>query len=325
MRGFFRFLLFLTSIGLVSAVCVAIYAFDYYSGEGPLTQPKTILFAHGKGFQAMSDELAEQGVIDKPLLFKAMAVALGEARQFKAGEYHFTEKMTPKSIVVMIANGRVVQHKITIPEGLTIREISKLLQSEPALEGDIPSGLADGSLLPETYQFTYGFKRADLIAEMQKSIQTTLTNLWPKRQSNLPFDTPQKALILASVVEKETGLTNERAHVASVFVNRLRKGMKLQSDPTVVYGMEQAMGAPLGRSLTSADLHTETPYNTYTIDGLPPAPICNPGKASIEAVLNPSDTEDLYFVATGHGGHNFASTLEQHNRNVAIYRERMAK
>lgn len=322
MRAVLRFWLIAISLALVSFVCVAIYAVDYYSGAGPLTEKKVILFEHGKGFQAITDELTAQGVIDKPLLFKAMAVALGEARNFKAGEYQFTENMTPKAIVVMIANGRVLQHKITIPEGLTVRDITKLLQAEPALDGDVPAAIADGSLLPETYMFTHGFKRAELIAQMQKAMRTTLEAMWAKRRNGLPLDTPEKALVLASVVEKETGLPNERGHVASVFVNRLRKGMKLQSDPTVTYGMEQAMGGPLGRPLTTVDLHTETPFNTYVIEGLPPSPICNPGKASIEAVLNPPDTDDLYFVATGKGGHNFAPTLEEHNRNVQIYRQR---
>jgi UPF0755 protein len=228
------------------------------------------------------------------------------------------------AIVVMIANGRVLQHKITIPEGLTVRDITKLLQAEPALDGDVPAGIADGSLLPETYMFTHGFKRAELIAQMQKAMRTTLDAMWAKRRNGLPLDTPEKALVLASVVEKETGVPNERGHVASVFVNRLRKGMKLQSDPTVTYGMEQAMGGPLGRPLTTVDLHTETPFNTYVIEALPPSPICNPGKASIEAVLNPPDTDDLYFVATDKGGHKFAPSLEEHNRNVQLYRSRIA-
>lgn len=324
MRAVLRFWLFTLSLCVVAAVCVAIYAVDYYSGAGPLTEPKTIIFSQGKGFQSITDELTQQGVIDKPLLFKAMAVALGQARNFKAGEYRFTERMTPKAVVVMIASGRIVQHKITIPEGLTVRDIVKLLQAEPLMEGDVPVAITEGSLLPETYMFTYGFKRADMVAQMQKAMRAVLEEAWPKRQPNLPYDTIDKALVMASVVEKETGVPNERGHVASVFVNRLRKGMRLQSDPTVAYGIEQAMGAPLGRPLTTIDLQTPTPYNTYMIDSLPPAPICNPGKASLEAVLNPPDTEDLYFVATGKGGHNFAPTLEQHNRNVQLYRSRIA-
>ena len=323
MGKFFRFLFITFALGAVTLICVGIYAADYTSGPGPLAQPKTILFPRGQGFQAMVDELAQQGVIDNPLLFKGVAIALGDAHQFKAGEYHFTEKMTPHAIMVMISSGKVVQHKITIAEGLEVRDVIKLLQAEPALDGDIPTTIAEGSLLPETYQFTYGFKRADLIAEMQKAMHSTLENLWQKRKAGLPYGTQEKALVLASIVEKETGLVNERPHVASVFVNRLRAGMKLQSDPTVTYGMEQAMHAPLGRPLTLVDLQTPTPYNTYAIDALPPAPICNPGRAAIEAVMNPSDTEDVYFVATGTGGHHFAATLAEHNRNVQAYRQKV--
>jgi UPF0755 protein len=159
---------------------------------------------------------------------------------------------------------------------------------------------------------------------MQAGMTSLMTGLWQNRKADLPFDTMDKALTLASIVEKETGVTEERGHVASVFINRLRRGVRLQSDPTVVYGIEQKNGAALGRSLTSDDLQAATPYNTYVIDGLPPAPIANPGRAAVEAVLNPPDTNDLYFVATGTGGHNFAATLEQHNHNVALYREKMA-
>ena len=323
MRRFFLFLGIFAGIAALALVFFVIYAFDYSSGSGPLTEPKVIVFAHGKGFQGMTDELAQQGVIDNPTLFKIVAFALGDARKFKAGEYRFTAKMTPEAIMAMIAGGKVVQHKITIAEGLSVREITKLVQIETALDGPLPAVIAEGSLLPETYQFAYGFKRADLIAQMQKAMHTTIANAWAKHKPGLPFDTPEKALVLASIVEKETGLPNERPHVASVFVNRLLRGMKLQSDPTVAYGVEQALGGPLGRPLTSIDLHTPTAYNTYVIDGLPPGPICNPGHAAIEAVMNPPDTNDLYFVATGSGGHNFAPTLAQHNHNVAVYREKV--
>jgi UPF0755 protein len=324
MRAVLRFWMIAIALGLVTSVCVGIYAVDYFSGPGPLNESKTIIFEPGKGFQSIADELAAQGVIDNPMLFKGIVAVLGEARNFKAGEYQFSANQSPKSVAIQIAGGKVLQHKLTIPEGLTVREIAALLQAEAALEGDVPAGLADGTLLPQTYMFSRGFKRADMVAQMQKGMRNTLEAAWAGRREGLPYDTPEKALVMASIVEKETGIAAERGQVASVFVNRLRKGMRLQSDPTVVYGMEQATGRPLGRTLTTIDLHAETPFNTYVIDALPPGPICNPGKASIEAVMNPPDTEDLYFVATGKGGHNFASTLEQHNRNVQLYRARVA-
>ncbi len=323
MGAFFKFLGLLIVLAGVGALCIAIYAFDYERGEGPLTEPKVIMFERGHGFQSMVDEIEKQGVIDNKQLFMLAAIATGRAREFKAGEYKFTEKMTPHAIITMISTGKVLQHKFTVPEGLNVREITKLLQAEPAMEGDVQAGIPEGSLLPETYQFAYGFKRAEMIALMQKAMRTTLDAAWAKRQQNLPYDTPDKALVMASIIEKETGLPKERPHVASVFINRLRKGIKLQTDPTVAYGVEQALGGPMGRPLTTVDLQTATPYNTYMIDGLPQGPICNPGKASLEAAINPVDSDDLYFVATGSGGHNFAATLEQHNANVAHYRAKM--
>ena len=283
-----------------------------------------IIFPRGEGFQAIVSNLTTQGAIDNPLLFKVIAVALGSGRSFKAGEYNFPANASPHVIMSMIASGKVVVHKVTVAEGLTVRDISKLLVNDPALEGDIPVGIKEGSLMPETYHFMRGDKRADVVARMQTGMKATLDNLWAKRKENPLITTPEQALTLASIVEKETGLVAERGHVASVFLNRLRLGIKLQSDPTVVYGIEHKTGKELDRSLTTADLQTETPYNTYVIAGLPPGPIANPGRAAIEAVLNPPDTNDLYFVATGSGGHNFASSLEQHNHNVALYRQKMA-
>ena len=320
MKVFFYFVM----LCVVGALGVGIFALDYVNGPGPSSAQTSILFERGKGFEAMSDELAQQGVIEHPLWFKAIAVALGDARKFKAGEYQFPASITPHAVMAMMAQGKVVQHKLTVAEGLNVREVLKLVQDEPALEGDLPAPVKEGSLLPETYLFTRGMKRTELVALMQKAMTNTLKAAWDKRTSGLPYDTAQKALIMASIVEKETGLPQERPHIASVFVNRLRKNIRLQTDPTVVYGVEQADNAPMARSLTLNDLHTPTPYNTYTIDGLPPGPICNPGKASIEAAVNPAQSDDLYFVATGSGGHRFAQTLEQHNRNVVAYRAKMA-
>jgi len=323
MRAFFFLVKWCFLLGLVGSIALAIYSWDYFEGPGPLVGQKTILLKRGLSFQGIVEELTQQGVIDRPLLFKGIAAGLGQGRNFKAGEYNFPAGVTPKTVMRVVAQGKVVIHKITIAEGLTVRDIAKLLQAEPTLEGDIPAGLKEGTLLPETYQFIHGDKREDIIRKMQADMRTLVDTLWAKRQAGLPYDTLEKAMILASIVEKETGVPNERGHVASVFVNRMRKGMRLQSDPTVAYGVEKALGNPLGRPLTIEDLRTPTPYNTYMIDGLPPEPIANPGRASIEATMNPPDSNDLYFVATGTGGHNFAPTLEEHNRNVAAYRRKM--
>lgn len=307
-------------LAFVGTVCLAVYTWDYFQGAGPLQQETTVILEPGSGFNIIADKLTQAGVIDKPLLFKGMVLVLGEGRHFKAGEYLFKPAATPRNVMRQIADGKVVIHKITVPEGYKVADVISVLDQEPLLTGSIEPMPAEGSLLPETYHFKRGESKAEVIGRMQQGMQKLLDELWQKRRSDLPLKSPQEALTLASIVEKETGVANERGHVASVFINRLRLGMKLQSDPTVVYGMELVMGAPLGRPLLSEDLKTPTPYNTYVIDALPPGPIANPGKAALEAVMNPPVTEDLYFVATGKGGHHFASSLDQHNKNVAAYR-----
>ena len=294
------------------------FSIYYYTSSGPLSEPKTVLFKRGMGFEAIVDRMGEQQVIRYPMLFKALAVIVGDARKFKAGEYAFSATITPKLVMDMMAEGRVVVHKLTLPEGFSTREALALLAKEELLDGDIKGDIPEGSLLPETYHFTYGDERAMLVERMRGGMKQTLDELWKKRKEGLPFKTPQEALVMASIVEKETGVSSERGRVASVFINRLRKGIKLQSDPTTAYGLKKE-----GQGLTLSDLRSDTPYNTYVIDGLPPTPICNPGRASLEAVLNPPDTNDLYFVATGTGGHNFAATLKEHNANVAAYRKMM--
>lgn len=322
-RALFRFSLMGFFASAVLAAFVLIYANYYYVASGPLSEPKTLLFKRGTGFVEIVDQMNQEGVIRDPLLFKAIAVAVGSARKFKAGEYAFSPGITPKLVMDMIAEGRVVVHKVTIPEGITVAQTVEILNAEQLLEGELnPRAIEEGTLLPQTYHFTYGDERRLLIDRMRNSMRQTMAELWEKRAPNLPFTTQEEALILASIVEKETGVPHERGRVASVFINRLRMGMKLQTDPTVVYGIEKERG-PMNRQLLLSDLRAPSAYNTYLIDGLPPTPICNPGRLSIEAVLNPLETKDLYFVATGNGGHNFASTLAQHNENVKNYRQRV--
>jgi len=314
------FLKTVAAFTIIFVLAVAGYGFYYYAGNGPLAADTTIIFKRGEGFQGITQDMLQRGIISDPLLFKAIAVASGEYRKFKPGEYHFTAAISPAQVIDMVSHGRVVVHKLTIPEGLTVEQVVGLLNDEKTLDGNIVQPIPEGSLLPETYHFTYGDKRQDLINRMRSDMTTQLTGLWEHRKEGLPFSTPEQALVLASIVEKETGVDGERGRVASVFINRLRKGMKLQSDPTTAYGL----GKP-GTALTNADLQSNTPYNTYVISGLPPTPIANPGRAALLATLNPPDTNDLYFVATGSGGHNFAATLAEHNENVKEYRQKIAE
>lgn len=312
------------SVGLVA---VGGFFWIYYeiTGTGPLAQPATVIFPKGTGAREMAAQLEEAGVIRyaPPLLLEA--VRQGRIHRFKAGEYEFPAGISVREIIEMLSAGRVVVHKITVPEGLAVQDVLALLEKEPLLTGEVTKEAAapEGMLMPDTYHFERGEARASVLSRMRAAQEKALAALWEKRAENLPFSTPQEALTLASIVEKETGLREERGRVAAVFVNRLRLGMRLQADPTVAYGIVQEQGAPLGRALTIADLERPTPYNTYTIPGLPVGPICNPGRASIEAVLNPPATEELYFVALGDGsgGHRFARTLEEHNANVAAYRQ----
>lgn len=301
------------------AIATGIYTKYYYDSPGPLAESSNIIFKKGMGFQAIVDHMAEKGVIRHPLLFKVIAAASGDARKFKAGEYAFSAGISPRLVMDMIAEGQVVVHKITIPEGLTVQQVAALLCQQDILEGSFPEGLKEGRLLPETYHFTHGDSRQLIVERMQASMQAVLTELWPKRKEGLPIKTMEEAVTLASIVEKETGVDNERGRVAAVFINRLNKGMALQTDPTVIYAIEKDKG-PLARPLLGKDLQYDSPYNTYKYPGLPPGPIANPGRAAIEAVLNPPDTKELYFVATGNGGHHFSETLAQHNNFVRQYR-----
>lgn len=311
----FAHIVLLTTALLLSAF---LFVYYYYQSAGPLAEPKTVMFKKGMGFEAIVDHMADEDVIRLPLLFKAIAVIVGDARKFKAGEYEFSAAISPKLVMDMIAEGRVVVHKITIPEGLTVNQAVELLNGQSLLEGNVVGSIKEGSLLPQTYHYTYGDTRQQLILRMQAAMDSTLDELWATHADDLPVKSREEAVVLASIVEKETGIAEERGRVAAVFVNRLKKGMKLQSDPTVIYALEKENGK-LDHPLTRADLALDSPYNTYKYEGLPPAPIANPGRDALAAVLNPPKTNDLYFVATGNGGHNFSETLKQHNANVQSY------
>lgn len=284
---------------------------------GPLDHAETVVIPRGSGVEAIALTLDEAGVVDSPLLFVAGAKLAGP---LKAGEYAFPAGISIDGILEMMRQGRTVVRRFTVPEGLTSAQVVALLEKEPALSGEVKAVPKNGSLLPETYHYSYGDSRAALIERMEHAMDQALAEAWKARDQNLPFDTPQQALTLASIVEKETGIAAERTKVAGVFVNRLLADMKLQSDPTVIFALTDGSGE-LGRALTRNDWKVESPYNTYQVTGLPPGPIANPGRASIQAALHPERHDFLYFVADGGGGHVFAKTLPDHNKNVAKWRE----
>lgn len=287
----------------------------------PLEGETTVDIPSGTGLKGISEILTEVGLVKHPLVFQAATMLGQNQRNMKAGEYRFQPGMTLRDIIAKIVKGDVVIHAITVPEGLSTADVIELLKQNPKLVGDVTLPVKEGELLPETYHFHRGDTRDMILTRMQAAMQEVVKKAWEARKADLPLRTEQELLTLASIVEKETGKAEERPHVASVYINRLKIGMLLQADPTVQYGLEVAKGAKLDRPLTYVDLVSNTPYNTYVNPGLPPTPIANPGKASIEAIVNPMETKDLYFVAAGDGSHRFAETIEQHNRNVALYRK----
>ena len=308
-------------IGLAAvAALLAYWGLKTYSSPGPLKEAATIVIPKGSGRDAILRRLLAAGVIEDPVIFRIAVRVTGSAGKLKAGEYRFPARVSMKRVLARIVSGKTVLRFFTAHEGRTTYQILQLLASTEGLNGDVSDKPGEGELLPETYSFALGDTRDAIVKRMREAMTKVLNELWEKRAEDLPIKTKREALILASIIEKETGKTGERPRVAAVFINRLRKGMRLQTDPTVIYGITNGKGA-LGRRLLTKDLEQKTPYNTYRIDGLPPGPIANPGRASIAAALNPAKTKDLYFVADGTGGHVFSETLEQHNKNVRRWRE----
>jgi len=304
---------------LILSGCGFIYATVYGPGPRAANPAGTeVTFNHGESVAAMAHTLQTHHVIRSALMFRLVEKLKGHGNRIHAGTYLFPSGASTIDVFRQIEAGKVEQTFVTIPEGLTSAQAVRVLMAVQGLTGDVDVP-PEGSLLPETYLYQRGETREAVLERMLKAGRDTLDQLWATRQKGLPFGTKQDALILASVVEKETGLPSERPRVAAVFVNRLRDNMKLESDPTTIYGISH--GEPLGRGLTRAELDTDTPWNTYTQPRLPVTPICNPGKASLAAVLNPAPTKDLYFVANGTGGHAFAATYEDHLVNVARWRQ----
>lgn len=314
--GFLSFLM----LAAVGGVVMMAIAERKLSAPGPLVTEKVVFIPPRTDVVEVVDQLAAAGVIDQPTLVKASLWLEGRWSQVKAGEYVFKREASLRDVMDTIVSGRQLLHSVTIPEGLTSEQIVQRLKDMDILAGDIRQIPPEGTLLPETYRVTRGMSRNDLIRKMQLDQNRLVDQVWEKRVANLPLRSKYEMVTLASIVEKETGRSDERTRVASVFFNRLNKRMRLQSDPTIVYGIVGGKGT-LGRPILRSEITRPTAYNTYVIEGLPPGPIANPGRAALEAVANPSRTNDLFFVADGTGGHAFAETLDQHNRNVARWRE----
>ena len=310
----------------LAVMLLGLWAVWTYRGPGPEAtagEISSVVLRRGAGLNEIASSLERAGVIRSGATFKAAAQVTGVARDLKAGEYEFASGASMARVLDDIRAGRVVRHQVTIPEGATSEMVIEMLNAEEALTGLAPTP-PEGTVLPETYDFQRGEDRAAVLQRMMDARDKLLAALWAQRQPGLPVTTPEEAVILASIVEKETGVASERPQVASVFTNRLRKGMRLESDPTIIYYITK--GKPLGRRILKSELENPAnTYNTYIIDSLPPTPIANPGRAALAAVLDPPPSEYLFFVADGTGGHAFAVTYEDHKRNVAKWREYRAR
>jgi UPF0755 protein len=307
-------------VAALTAAAAALWASARYRDAGPLPAQTTIILPPGIGVAGIAARLQDARVIDLPWLFAAAVRLRDDAGRLQAGEYAFPARVSMQAAIDMLVQGRTVVHRLAVPEGLTVAQVLRLMEQAEALAGEVPAPPAEGSLLPDTYHYTRDDQRQAMIERMQGAMRATLAALWPQRAPDLPLASPEEAVVLASIVERETAVDAERPLIAGVFYNRLARGMRLQSDPTVVYAASGGLGR-LERPLTRQDLQIDDPYNTYLHAGLPPGPIANPGRAALEAVLHPAPTEHLYFVADGNGGHAFAPTLAEHNRNVRRWRD----
>ncbi len=321
-------LLFLVSLGAIFTfaigVVIASYAFINYQYETPhktsVSQDSVVFeVPKGSGLSSIATRLEKEDLIGSAFIFKLVTKLRGDEGRFKAGEFRLTPGDPMAKIYRDLAEGKAILYPITIAEGLSSVQIMAVLDSYPSLIDDDPSVPAEGSLLPETYLTPRGMKQSDLLKQMQEAQKAMLDTLWKNRAPNLPVTSKEEAIILASVVEKETGIGSERDEVAGVFVNRLRRGIPLQSDPTIIYGITK--GLPLGRGIRRSEIDRKTDWNTYQIPALPKTAICHPGKEALAAVLNPAKTKNLFFVADGTGGHVFAETLAGHQRNVRKWRQ----
>jgi len=316
---------FLAATATISLFIIAalVAAWSVFYAPGPSArdgqQTTIVTLPSGAGVSAIAATLKSAGVIRSVDMFKAAATLTGADRKLRAGEYEVPSKASLRSVIVLLVEGRVVRHYVTLPEGWSSAQAVDILNNQPILIGTVDGTPDEGSLWPDTYEVSRGETRESVIARMRRARDENLARLWAARSPTTVVRTPEEAMVLASIVEKETGLAAERPRVAAVFSNRLRAGMRLESDPTIVYGITR--GRPLGRGIRRSELDRATAWNTYQIDGLPPTPIANPGRDAVAAVLNPPRSDELFFVADGTGGHVFARTYEEHLANVARWRE----
>jgi UPF0755 protein len=299
---------------------VYIYGKQKIEALGPLQEDKIVNIPARAGMADIADILQREGVIDdNRWAFIGSVFALKARSDLKPGEYSFQKNASLRDVIGTMVEGKVVQHAVTIPEGLTSEQIVARLSDNDIFSGSVREIPREGTLLPETYKFPRGTPRDQVISRMQQAQKRALAEIWERRSQDLPIKTPEQLVTLASIVEKETGKPDERSRVAAVFVNRLRQKIKLQSDPTIIYGLVGGKGT-LGRPIKRSEIQQPSPYNTYVVDGLPPGPIANPGRASLEAAANPARTRDMFFVADGTGGHAFSDSYDQHQKNVAKLR-----
>lgn len=311
----------LVVMALIGSVAAVVIGRQMYLAQGPLERDVGVIIERGSRLTDIAIGLEERGIISNQFVFMGAAVATGASGRIQAGEYRIPAHATMADVLDRIQSGRVVQHQITIPEGLTSAQIVRRLEAQDVLTGPIDVVPAEGTLLPETYRYTRGMTRERLINVMKSEMDKVVAQAWANRDPTLPLASPEDLVTLASIVEKETGLVAERERVAGVFANRLRQRMRLQSDPTILYGLYGGEAWSEPRTIYRSDLEKPNRYNTYQIPALPPGPIANPGRAAIEATANPATTDDLFFVADGSGGHAFATTYEEHLRNVERWRE----
>ena len=307
---------------LVGIAAAVVYQFgkSKFDAQGPLSSERVVNIPRGLGLREIADLLTRESVIDQPWVFIGGVLVLKAREDLKYGEYKFGKQITLRETIETIVEGKVVQHSFTIPEGLTSEQIVTRLAEVDFLAGNIREIPKEGTLLPETYNFPRGTTREQVIQRMQQAQKRALQEIWDRRNAEVPVKSPEQLVTLASIVEKETGRPDERSRVAAVFINRMRQRMKLQSDPTIIYGLVGGKGT-LGRPIMRSEIEQPTPYNTYVVEGLPPGPIANPGRASLEATANPARTKEIFFVADGTGGHAFAENLAQHQQNVAKLRQ----
>jgi UPF0755 protein len=316
-------LLSLFILAIICAIGLVLYFAHSFYAEGPVPAGTTFYVEEGDGLNTVASRLERDGLISSSWIFRLGTRALKTDTNIRHGEYALVPNSSMAEILKTITEGKPIEYTVTIPEGFTSWQVVERLKEVEALVGDIENIPAEGSLLPNTYVFRRGDHRDDVIAQMAAAQQKQLEEIWETRAPGIPVDTPEELVILASIVEKETGIASERPEVAAVFINRLNKGMRLQSDPTIIYGLTLGQGS-LGRGLLKSEIEAETPYNTYVIGGLPAGPIANPGVEAMKAVANPANTKSLYFVAAGADpsqGHLFADSYDEHRKNVAAYRK----